>query len=66
MTTPISPQPPQKNGYPTREELVKLLKLGLLTAISGSLAACVQQQQGQMMGGAPLPPPVKIIPAKGK
>lgn len=66
MTTPISPEPHHKGGYPTREELAKLLKLGLLTAVSGSLAACVQQQQGQMMGGAPLPPPAKVVVIKGK
>lgn len=62
MTTPNSPEPPQKSGYPTREELARLLKLGLLTAISGNLVACAQQQQ---VAGAPLPPPPIII-VKGK
>lgn len=66
MTTPTSPEPHQKSAYPTREELAKLLKLGLLTAVSGSVAACVQQQQGQVVGGAPLPPPAKIVIVKGK
>ena len=41
----------------------RLLKLGLLTAMSGNLIACSQQQ---VLGVAPLPPPIKIIHVKGK
>lgn len=66
MTASLSPEPRQQGGYPTRGELAKLLKLGLLTTVSGSLAACVQQQQGHRMEGAPLPPPVKVVIVKDK
>lgn len=62
---PIAPEPCRKPGYPTGKEISKLLKLGLLTALSGNLIACAQQQ-GQHLGGAPLPPPVKMIHVKGK
>ena len=63
MTTPrasIPPQPERKPDYPTGKEMSRL---GLLTAMSGNLIACSQQQ---VLGVAPLPPPIKIIHVKGK
>ena len=66
MTTPRAsspPQPERKPDYPTGKEMSRLLKLGLLTAMSGNLIACSQQQ---VLGVAPLPPPIKIIHVKGK
>ena len=61
----MSLAPCPKPGYPTGKEISKLLRLGLLSALSGNLIAC-SQQQGVHLGGAPLPPPVKMIQGKGK
>lgn len=57
MNDPAPPEPGRKTGYPTREEMSRLLKLGLLTALSGNLVACVQQ--AAIPPGAPLPPPAR-------
>lgn len=59
----MSLAPCRKPGYPTGKEISKLLRLGLLSALSGNLIACSQQQ---VLGVAPLPPPIKIIHVKGK
>lgn len=50
MNDPAPPEPGRKTGYPTREEMSRLLKLGLLTALSGNLVACVQQAASPSAG----------------
>ena len=65
LSSPLSPASCRKPGYPTGKEISKLLGLSLLTALSGNLIAC-SQQQGTHLGGAPLPPPVKMVQDKGK